>query len=385
MQSIDQGGEPYYDETDVEEIVSYASTRHVEVIPEINLPGHATASLGQYPELRCTVPDEDPSFWSVCLGAEETYGFIDALLDQLAEQFPSDIVHVGGDEWTFHYSWEDCEVCQERMDAAELKDIQELFVDYLQRVHEILTSHDRRMMVWNEEIDITRSPDLPEDVQVQFWRWTRGRMEENALQQWAEAGNDVVNSYLQGTYIGVQMTEETARRWSPTSWPPVTDDVSQQICGGELPAWNGWGDQSWEDYGVRAMPSGMAIFGDRVWNGDTIDDPERFNRAVQRQVLGPAVPADLDIFEELGSSIFPLHPMRGGELAHLWKSLDGWSVSEAVEQYRYTAEQLSQICQSENTVFSDASAYVDALEWLMESATREQRGVSRRPAPDEMT
>src|SRR6056297_3663113 len=133
----------YYSQEDVKEIISYAKERYIEVIPEIELPGHSQAALAAYPYLGCKEKQYDVSTrWGVhkdvyCLGNPKTINFLKEVLDEVVELFPSDFVHIGGDEVP-KKRWKNCPKCQQEIKNLGLKDEQELqlyytnyFIDYL--------------------------------------------------------------------------------------------------------------------------------------------------------------------------------------------------------------------------------------------------------------
>jgi hexosaminidase len=384
-QDLDGSDRPAYSPDDVAELVAYASERGIEILPEIDVPAHATHVLERYPELECTVEGGEPADRTVCLGTDETVEFVETLLKEVIELFPFDVVHVGGDEWKMHgYSWDNCVDCQRQMDADGSASATEHFYRFVRRVHDFLDEHDRRTMLWNDQINISESPDLPRDVLIQFWRVAapdRGPTEGCSLERFLEEGFEVVNSYVHAAYVRGWISEEYMYGWAPRQRPTVPDGREPQVRGGELLAWEP-SSKARRDYFERALPSAIPIFADRLWNGSPIADRSAFSRSVTRHALGPYVPDGFDVYRELGGTISPTWWKRdaGTLLAHVNSSLGDRTAPEAVTDYRETIETLSGMRKANETIYDEtATAYIEALEWLVEVAERDGRGVIDRP------
>jgi len=166
-------GKPYggfYTQEEAREIVKYAAERYITVIPEIDMPGHMQAALAGYPELGCTGgPYEVRKIWGVsdevlCLGNEKTYEFCQNVLDELMQIFPSEIIHIGGDEAP-QRRWKACPRCKAKM--AELgidsKKIQGYFTN---RIEKFVNSKGRRILGWDEILD----GDINQSAMVMSWR-----------------------------------------------------------------------------------------------------------------------------------------------------------------------------------------------------------------------
>ena len=173
-------GEPtpvggFYTQDDIREIVAYAAERQIEVIPEIDVPAHSNAALAAYPEYACPVVDRyigvlpglggrnaDIIF---CAGNEQVFGFLQNILDEVLELFPSRYIHLGGDEaWKIH--WEKCPRCQRRIREEGLASTEELQGYFMRRVCDYVRSKGREVIGWDE---LTNSR-LPEGVIIQGWQ-----------------------------------------------------------------------------------------------------------------------------------------------------------------------------------------------------------------------
>ncbi len=174
-------GKPYggfYTKDEVKEIVEYARSKFITVIPEIEMPGHAIAALASYPELGCTGgPYEVQTRWGVfddvfCAGKEETFSFLEDVLTEVMELFPSEYIHIGGDECP-KTRWEKCPLCQKRMKEEGLKDEHELQSYFIQRIGKFVLSKGRKIIGWDEILEGGLAPEAT----VMSWRGTTGGIE----------------------------------------------------------------------------------------------------------------------------------------------------------------------------------------------------------------
>ncbi len=167
----DEVEDRYYTREDVKEIVSFCDSLGMEVIPEVDMPGHATAILAAYPELCCTgkkmeVATKQGIFPDIlCCGKEEVFAFIENVLDDLMELFPSKYFHIGGDEAPKE-RWEDCPLCRKRMKEEGLSDMQQLQGYMENRIAAYLKEKGRAAIVWNEAAN---GGNLDKDTVVQLW------------------------------------------------------------------------------------------------------------------------------------------------------------------------------------------------------------------------
>ncbi len=154
----------YYTQEEVKEVVAYATQRYVTVIPEIELPGHAQAALSAYPNLGCTGgPYEAATTWGVfddvfCAGKEETFTFLQDVFDEVLPLFPSQYIHIGGDECP-KTEWAKCPHCQKRKTDLNLKDEHELQSYFIQRIEKYLNSKGRRIIGWDEILEGGLAPN----------------------------------------------------------------------------------------------------------------------------------------------------------------------------------------------------------------------------------
>lgn len=160
-----QGG--YYTQDDIRELVAYAQKHYVTIVPEIEMPSHSEEVLTAYPELSCThVPYKQSDF---CIGNEKTFEFLENVLTEVMELFPSEYIHIGGDE-AGKASWPNCKLCQARMKKEGLKDVNELQSYSIHRMERFLNSHGRKLLGWDEILDGGLAPNAT----VMSWRGTEG-------------------------------------------------------------------------------------------------------------------------------------------------------------------------------------------------------------------
>jgi hexosaminidase len=182
-------GKPYcgfYTQADIREVVRYAQARHITVVPEIEMPGHSVAALASYPELGCGPGPYDVwTRWGVneniyCPG-EATFRFLENVLDEVLELFPSKFIHVGGDEAP-KGEWHRSPMVQQLMYRQKLKDEAALQSWFIRRIDRFLTARGRRMVGWDEILEGGLAPGAT----VMSWRGVQGGIEA------ATAGHDVV-------------------------------------------------------------------------------------------------------------------------------------------------------------------------------------------------
>ena len=181
----------FYTQEDVREILAYAHERHVTVMPEIELPGHARAALAAYPQYSCRgeslLPREPWTLWGVtedvfCPGNDETLAFIRGVLDEVCELFPdSPMIHIGGDEVP-KTRWKDCPKCQRRIREKGLKDEKELHTWTASYFANYLRGKGRRAVGWSDIIE----GGIPEDAVIMCWR------NQEAGQKAAASGRDFI-------------------------------------------------------------------------------------------------------------------------------------------------------------------------------------------------
>ena len=241
----------YYTQEQAREIVEYARQRYITVIPEVDLPGHMLAALAAYPELGCTGgPYEVCPEWGVfedvlCIGNDNTLLFLEGVMDEITDIFPSEYIHIGGDEVP-RTRWEQCPKCQKRIRDEHLKsDKEHSAEDRLQsycmkRMADYLAAKGRKVIGWDEILE----GDIPADATVMSWRGSAGGIEA------ARMGHDVVmvpNNYCYFDYyqsldtehepfaIGGYVPVDHVYSFEPTA--SLTDEQKKHILGAQANLW----------------------------------------------------------------------------------------------------------------------------------------------------
>jgi hexosaminidase len=166
----------FYTQAQIKEVIQYATELGILVIPEIEMPGHSKAAIASYPFLGCTQEaTQVGTRWGVfddvfCAGQDKTFEFINDVLKEVSQLFPSKYIHIGGDEVMYH-NWAKCSNCQARMQAQGLKKEEQLQAYFVRRVQkEILTPLNKRMFGWDELVD----DGLDTTAIIMSWRGTEG-------------------------------------------------------------------------------------------------------------------------------------------------------------------------------------------------------------------
>lgn len=170
--SVRYGG--FYTQAEIAEVVQYATERHITVVPEIEMPGHAMAALSAYPEFSCTggpftVPGKWGVFDDVFCAKDETFQFLEKILDEVSSLFPSKYIHIGGDECP-KTRWKTCKNCQKRIKDEKLKDEHELQSYFIQRIEKYLNAKGKQVIGWDEILEGGLAPNAA----VMSWRGTEG-------------------------------------------------------------------------------------------------------------------------------------------------------------------------------------------------------------------
>ena len=272
----------YYTEADVKEILAYAAARHITVVPEIELPGHFQAVLAAYPDLACH-PDKsnrDPlTVWGIsrnvmCIGNDEAVRFMEDVLDYVARLFPSEVVHIGGDECPSD-AWKTCAKCQALIKREGLKDEHDLQPWITRHFVEFLAARGKRTIGWDEYL----LGDVPRTALGMSWRVGGGGAGHKCLPpgEWAARGHDMVLTpnrfcyldYNQGLendpyeYIGGNLSLEKVYSLDP--YAGVAEKDRAHILGGQG---NNWSEYTWgpNDLEWKMWPR-MSALAEIFWTG----------------------------------------------------------------------------------------------------------------------
>ncbi|HSK13057.1 MAG TPA: family 20 glycosylhydrolase [Phnomibacter sp.] len=180
-----KAGEPatyggYYTQQQIKEIIAYAAQRNITIVPEIEMPGHVASAIASYPHLSCTQLPQLPltggnytdASSNYCAGNDSVFSFLQDVLDEVIALFPSEYIHIGGDE-VDKGPWKKCAKCQRRMQQESLKNEEELQSDFIKRIEKYLVTKGRRMVGWDEILEGGLAPEAT----VMSWRGEAGGIE----------------------------------------------------------------------------------------------------------------------------------------------------------------------------------------------------------------
>ena len=200
----------YYTQEEIRDIVRYAAERYITIIPEIDMPGHMLGALTAYPELGCTGgPYEVWGRWGVaddilCVGKDQTLQFVKDVLDEVMQLFPSDYIHIGGDE-SPRVRWQECPLCQQRIRAvgiqAKEKQSAEALLQgwFTTQIQNYLAQHGKRIIGWDELLGC----DVDQSATIMSWRGAEPGS------QGAISGHDVIMTPVGPLYFDYYQTSET--------------------------------------------------------------------------------------------------------------------------------------------------------------------------------
>lgn len=257
----------FYTQAEIRDVVEYARVRGVDVVPEIEMPGHSTAAIAAYPELGCTgaqVPVR--TTWGVfadiyCAGNEKTFEFLTGVLDEVMELFPSRYIHIGGDEVPKERWRRECASCRAVMQRENLANEEQLQSWFLRRIDQHLASKGRSLIGWDEVLEGGLFPGAT----VQAWRDT------SFIRAAIEKGHDVIASPSGWTYLNSQPNGLPVNRvYTFEPVPRGLDSIaSRHVLGGEVPLWSEH-ITSATNLELLAYPRVLA-FAEALWTAGTRD------------------------------------------------------------------------------------------------------------------
>ena len=283
-----------YTQDDIKEIIAYGARYHVTIVPEIEMPGHSTAALTVYPELSCTGgPFEIFPFFKgpgitkdiLCAGNEKTFQFLEDVLGEVVELFPSEFVHIGGDEAPKD-RWSQCPKCQARIQQEGLKNEQELQSYFVKRIEKFLHAKGKRLIGWGEILEGGLAPRAT----VMSWRKSESGVAA------AKAGQDVVMSLTSHCYFNFPYKRiSTMKVYGYNPIPAeLTEEQAKHILGIQA---NFWSTIDREEVGVdkQVFPRLLAI-AEVAWSPKDQRDETRFRDRVK---------IDSSRLKKLGVRYFP--------------------------------------------------------------------------------
>jgi hexosaminidase len=316
----------FFTQEQIKEIVAYADERCITVLPEIDMPGHFLAAIDNYPFLSCT----EESGWGrvfstpACLGKETTYEFMENILDEVADLFPSKYIHIGGDEVRIE-CWQDCPNCQKEIQKNHLANEHELQSHFNRRIEKFLQSKGKQLMGWDEIVE----GGLSEGASMMWWRnWV-----PKAPRIAAENGNDMVITPTAAYYYDYLNDQNSIEK--TYAYEPVPDDFtpeqSKYVLGIQANLWSEW-IPNFKRLQYQAFPR-LIPMAETAWTAKELKDFDDFNNRMNKQyarldVMGvyyyiPAVEGlskDIVFVDSTLVSLNLTYPMEGVEIRY---TLDG--------------------------------------------------------------
>jgi hexosaminidase len=287
----------FYTHEDIKELVKYAGDRFINILPEIDIPGHSLAALASYPELSCTPgeyyvsPGDRFMIWpgggqhfyglldnTICPANEKAYEFIDKVFTEVAQLFPFEYIHMGGDETARNF-WEKNEQIKALMQKEKLKDLDEVQSYFVKRVEKIINSKGKKMIGWDEILQGGLAPNAA----VMSWRGMKGGIEAVKL------GHEVVMSptdfayldYMQGDGIIEPPVYASLRLKKAYQFEPVPDSIDASLIKGGQG--NLWTEQVYNTRHLQYMiwPRAFAL-SETLWSPKEKKNWEDFSVRVQK-------------------------------------------------------------------------------------------------------
>ncbi len=307
----------YYTQEQVKDIVAYAADRNITVVPEIDVPGHSGAALSAYPEFSCEKHQQETpnsTLWNgvvnplnvnlnYCAGQESTFEFLEDVFTEVMALFPSQYIHVGGDEVDKSY-WEKCDACQQKMKDQGLKDENELQSYFLKRIAKFLEDNNRKLIGWDEILE----GGAPINATVMSWRGEKGGIEAAKLKQ------DVIMSpsdpWYFNRYQDDPKNEPFAAAYSVNTLEKVynynlvpselSKEEAQYIIGGQFAVWTEF-ISSVEHLEYILLPR-LPAFAENLWS---TPEKKNYTKFVERLNQG-----HYDYWKANGLRFHPKHYLK---------------------------------------------------------------------------
>jgi hexosaminidase len=285
---IKHGG--FYTQDEIKEIIDYAADRYITIVPEIEMPGHAVAAIASYPELGCTGEKVkvrttwgiSPYIYNV---DESTFRFLEDVLTEVMDLFPSEYIHIGGDE-AIKDQWKGSKKIQHQIKDLGLKDERELQSYFIKRMEEFINSKGRKLIGWDEILEGGLAPNAT----VMSWRGVQGGIEA------ARQGHDVVMTPTTYCYLDYYQSKNTDKEplaiggYLPLdtvySFEPVPSELSadeaKHVLGAQVNVWTEF--IATPEYVEYMLLPRLAALAELTWTPKEMKDPDDFKKRLEAQV-----------------------------------------------------------------------------------------------------
>jgi hexosaminidase len=301
----------YYTQDEIKEIVKYATQRHITVIPEIEMPGHALAALAAYPQLGCTGgPYKTATYWGIfddvyCAGNDETFTFLQNVMDEILPLFPSKYIHIGGDECP-KTKWKTCPKCQKRIKDEHLKDEKELQSYFIGRMEKYLNSKGRQIIGWDEILEGGLTPGAT----VMSWTGEEGGIAA------AKQQHDAIMTPEKYVYLDYYQSLYTAEPLAGGGYTPLSkvynyEPITSELNGDEAKYIKGVQANAWSEYmaspaqAERQLFPRMLALAEVAWSSkENKSYPDFLERLRYQQSLLKKLKINAaDVFDEITDSV----------------------------------------------------------------------------------
>lgn len=273
----------FYTQEEARHLIDYAARKGITVIPEIEMPGHSEEVLAVYPNLSCSgQPYHNSEF---CIGNEETFTFLTGVLDEVIDVFPSELIHIGGDEASKE-SWKTCPKCKKRMEEEGLENVDELQSYLIKRINDYVKSKGRKIIGWDEILE----GGLAEGATVMSWRGEEGGIKA------ANSGHDVIMTpgspmYFDSYQSNPMDQPEAIGGFTPLSrvydYDPVPSDINdnnrKHIIGVQANLWTEYMPTQ-EHVEYMAYPRTLAL-SEVAWTSPEQKDWADFESRLQKHYM----------------------------------------------------------------------------------------------------
>lgn len=251
----------FYTQEEMKDIISYAASRHIEIIPEIDMPGHMMAAIKAYPHLIEGEPRWGETFSiPLCACKEDVYTFSEDILSEIADLFPSKYIHIGADE-VEKKTWETSALCKDFMKQHNIADVNKLQSHFVHRMQKFVESKGKQIIGWDEVLDGGANPD----VTVMYWRgWVK-----NAPLKAVSGGNKVIMTPTNPLYFDYENNSTSVYNvyTMDVVYPNIPEDKKDLILGAQANLWTEMIPS--EQQAEFQMYPRMLALAERVWTDDT--------------------------------------------------------------------------------------------------------------------
>ena len=305
----------FYTQEQIKEIVTYAEERHINIIPEIDMPGHLVAAISCYPELSCTGEKTDVSNnWGImdnigCCGKENVYNFAKDVIDELCELFPYPYFHIGGDEAP-KKRWKKCPACQAKIKELGLKDEDALQGYFNNVICEYLKGKGRTTIGWNEILDA--SEGLDKNIIPQWW--IKRKPTENLELKWLKSGGKMIISLADYVYMDHAFAVRPLKKTYGfgAAVLGITDDTN--VIGIEAPQWTEY-VRNEKKFDLNTYVRLIAI-AEASWTAENLKDYDDFENRMENM---------RDYFASIGATLAPPEIYHGKTVSPIFSRVaNGW-------------------------------------------------------------